>query len=162
MKTALTIGFFDGVHIGHRALLSRLREKPHTTIVTFSNHPQSLFHPPAPKLLIPLDEKIAHLKQYADELIVLPFTFEFAATPFDAFLAQFKLSHLLLGAGAVFGKNREGNEENVRKIAKEKGFTVEYLPKVLFKGEPVSSSRIRSALLAGDKQLADQLLGRNL
>jgi riboflavin kinase/FMN adenylyltransferase len=160
MKTALTIGFFDGVHLGHRALLEALRKQPHVTILTFSNHPKEIFHPPAPPLLIPFTEKIALLQKYADHLMVLPFTKEFAQTSFEQLLSQFNLSHLLLGEGAVFGKNREGNEINVRLFAKREGFTVEYLPKRLFEGNPISSSRIREALERGDQQLANQLLGK--
>lgn len=158
--TALTIGFFDGVHLGHQALLRALRAHPHATIITFSNHPQSVFRPPAPPLLTPLPEKIALLKSFADEVIVLPFTLEFAAIPFDQFLSQYNPSHLILGAGSSFGKNREGNEANVRRYAAERGITVEYIPKVLLNGEPISSSRIRKALASGDLTLATQLTGR--
>ncbi|HSX11106.1 MAG TPA: FAD synthetase family protein [Chlamydiales bacterium] len=160
MKTALTIGFFDGVHLGHQALLRALRLHPHATIVTFSNHPQAVFKPPAPPLLTPLPEKIDLLKTYADEVIVLPFTLAFANTPFDEFLSQYDLSHLVLGAGSSFGKNREGTEANVRKYAASRGITVAYIPKVLLNGEPVSSTRIRQALASGDLTLAKQLTGR--
>lgn len=160
MRTALTIGFFDGVHLGHQALLQRLRSHPHATILTFSNHPQTVFNPPAPELLLPLSEKIALLNRYADEVIVLPFTLAFAATPFDKLLSQFDLSHLILGTGSAFGKNREGDEIHVRQYAKSRNIIVEYIPKLLFKDEPVSSSRIRRALAAGDLNLAHQLLGK--
>lgn len=159
--TALTLGFFDGVHLGHQALLKKLRAHPHTTILTFSNHPQSLLKPPAPELLIPYEERIALLREYADELIVLPFTHALAQTSYEDLLGQFSLSHLLLGEGAVFGNKREGNEPNVRRYAQQKGFTVEYFPKILFEGEPISSSRIRQALRFGKLTLAQQLLGRN-
>lgn len=162
MKTALTIGFFDGVHLGHQKLLKRLREHAHATILTFSTHPQAVIKPPAPPILIPLEEKMALLKPYADEVIVLPFTPEFAATPYDKLLSQFDPTHLILGAGSVFGKNREGNEVNVRKYGESRGIVVEYIPKVLFCNEPISSSRIRQALAAGDQTLAQQLLGRKL
>lgn len=162
MKTALTIGFFDGVHLGHQKLLKRLREQPHATILTFSNHPQSLFNPPAPSLLIPLEEKMALLKQFADEVILLPFTAEFAKTPYDQLLSQFDLSHLILGAGSVFGKNREGNETNIRKYGEDRGIVVEYVSKAFLLNEPISSSRIRQALASGDLNLAHQLLGRQL
>lgn len=160
MKTALTIGFFDGVHLGHQTLLKRLRTHPHATILTFSNHPKDLFNPPAPPLLLPLSEKIALLKTYADEVIVLPFNHELANTPFDTLLSQFDLSHLILGTGSVFGKNREGDEAAVRQYAKGQ-FTVEYISKTLFEGEPISSSRIRKALASGNTNLAKQLLGRS-
>jgi riboflavin kinase/FMN adenylyltransferase len=158
--TALTIGFFDGVHLGHQALLQALRKYPRATIITFSNHPRSVFKPPAPPLLTPIPEKIALLQPYADEIIVLPFTLELAAIPFDAFLSEHNPSHLVLGAGSAFGKNREGNEANVRAYAATHGITVEYIPKLLFQGEPVSSSRIRRAIAAGDLILANQLTGR--
>jgi riboflavin kinase/FMN adenylyltransferase len=162
MKTALTIGFFDGVHLGHQALLRRLKALPHATILTFSTHPQAVIRPPAPPLLIPFEERIALLKQYAVEVIVLPFTPEFASTAYDALLDQFDLSHIILGAGSVFGNNRAGNEANVRKYGEKRGIIVEYIPKVLFNNEPISSSRIRQALAAGDLNLAHQLLGRKL
>lgn len=162
MKTALTIGFFDGVHLGHQKLLQILRGKPHATILTFSNHPQSIIRPPAPELLLPLSDKIALLKQFADELIVVPFTESLASLPFDTFLSQFDLSHLVLGKGSVFGKNREGTEENVRKYGTLKNINIEYVEKTLFEGEPISSSRIRLALAQGKQDLAHQLLGRHL
>lgn len=161
MKTALTIGFFDGVHLGHQTLLKRLRSLPHATILTFSNHPGGLFNPPAPDLLIPLEEKIELLKQYADEVLVVPFTLELASTPYDELLSQFDLSHLILGTGSAFGKNREGNETNIRKYAEMRGIAVEYIPKALFNNEPISSSRIRKALAAGERTLAYQLLGKS-
>lgn len=159
MKTALTLGFFDGVHLGHRKLLQKLREYPHTTILTFSNHPQSLFRPPGPPLIFSLEQKLALLRAYADELLVVPFTLEFANIRYDELLSQFDLSHLILGIGAAFGKNREGVESAVRSHAEKQGFAVEYIPKLLMGEEPVSSSRIRRALAAGDTTLAHQLLG---
>jgi riboflavin kinase/FMN adenylyltransferase len=161
MKTALTIGFFDGVHLGHQALLCKLREHSHTTILTFSNHPKELFDPPAPPLLIPLKEKLGLLKKYADDLIVVPFTWEFAQTTFEQLLSSFDLSHLLLGSGACFGKNKQGDEKAVKNYAKTKGFSVEYLPKTLYAGQVVSSSRIRHAMQCGDTALANKLLGKS-
>src|SRR5437867_2214641 len=105
MKTALTIGFFDGVHIGHQALLRQLRKYPHSTILTFSNHPQSILNPPPPMPITSLARKKELLQAYCDELIVVPFTLEFASTSFDTLLFQFNPSHLILGSGSVFGRN---------------------------------------------------------
>ncbi len=119
-----------------------------------------MIKPPAPEPLIPLDEKIALLKEFADEVIVVPFTKEFANTDFRDLLSQFSLSHLILGEGAVFGKGRAGNEENVKKYGTEKQFVVEYVPKLQFEGEPISSSRIRALLKNGQLELAQKLLGK--
>jgi riboflavin kinase/FMN adenylyltransferase len=159
MKTALTIGFFDGVHLGHRALLKKLREKPHATILTFSNHPRSVLRPPAPELLISYELRIERLKEFADQVIVVPFTAEFADIGYRELLDQFDLSHIVLGEGAVFGKRREGDEPRVREYGKEKGIIVEYVPKILLNGELVSSSRIRSAIASSEFDLAQKLLG---
>ncbi len=160
MKKALTIGFFDGVHLGHQALLRRLSEYPHSTVLTFSNHPRQIICPPAPLLILSLQEKIKLLESFIDEVIVLPFTQELSETPFDQLLDQFELSHLILGAGSVFGKDRQGNEENVRKYAEKRKIIVEYFPKILFEDEPISSSRVRKALEEENIHLATQLLGR--
>jgi riboflavin kinase/FMN adenylyltransferase len=161
MKTALTIGFFDGVHLGHRKLLSALRAKPHATIFTFSNHPKSLLAPPAPPLLISVEERIRLLTDFADEVMVYPFTEELAATPFDLLLSRFDLSHIVLGKGSRFGKDQGGTEQAVRKWAEPRGIIVEYIPILLVNGEPVSSSRIRKALETKNQTLANQLLGKS-
>lgn len=162
MKTALTIGFFDGVHLGHQFLLKKLREKSHATILTFSNHPQAVINPPAPELLMPFEEKLKLLREFADEVIVLPFTEEFAEIRFDQLLDRFELSHIILGEESFFGKNREGNKENVQEYGLKKGIEIEYIQKTLFEGEPVSSSRIRRALASGNLTLAQQLLGKRI
>jgi riboflavin kinase/FMN adenylyltransferase len=148
------------VHIGHQAILKKLKSHTFATILTFTNHPQEVLHPPGPELLIPFAEKIKILEKYADEVIAVPFTLEYAKTPFDELLSQFDLSHIVLGEGTVFGKDREGTEENVRKYAASRDIIVEYVPKLLFQDEPVSSSRIRDAIAAGNLVLAYQLLGK--
>jgi riboflavin kinase / FMN adenylyltransferase len=160
MKTALTIGYFDGVHLGHQHLLHRLRKHPHATILTFSNHPKSFLSPPAPVSLIPLEEKLELLRPFADQILLLPFDHKMAHTSFEELLSQFDLSHLLLGFGAIFGKNRLGTPEAVAAYAKTQGFSVEYLPKISYNGEPISSSRIRKAMREGNEALVTQLLGR--
>lgn len=161
-KCSLAIGFFDGVHLGHQALLYRLKQEENPTILTFSNHPKEVLSPPAPKQIIPLEEKLLVLKSFTPRVLVTPFTKEFASTPFDRLLDRFDLSFLILGKGAVFGKDREGDEKKVRSYAEKQGFSVEYFPKTFFDGEAISSSRIREAIEKGDKKLVRQLLGRAL
>lgn len=132
------------------------------TILTFSNHPRSIIHPPAPKLIIPYKEKLALLRPFADLLISLPFTEELATTDYADLLSRFDPSEIVLGEGTVFGKNREGTEKNVRDYGERLGIRVEYIPKLFFENEPISSSRIREALAKGKIDLAHQLLGRDL
>ena len=168
--SALTIGSFDGVHLGHQALLKHLRAKlpPNglLTVLTFTNHPSHLFTPNTPTPLIhPPLQKVKHLFDCGvDNVILIPFTKEFAQTPFDLFLIELKnalsFSHLAFGTGAVFGKNREGNEANIRRLAPELGLEVDYLPKYLLNGSPVSSGRIRTLISQADFPAAKSCLGR--
>ncbi len=162
-KTALTIGSFDGVHLGHQGLLAALKSKgDHTTVLTFSNHPLQILKPQSSLgFLCTLHQKLALLKDCGvDSVIIIPFSEEFASTPFDSFLSRFSLSHLVLGEGSAFGKNREGNAENVQAFAEKQQFIAEFLPKVELDGEPISSRRIRAAVATGDFTLANRLLGR--
>jgi len=161
MKTALTIGFFDGVHLGHQALLQTLKEHPHSTILTFENHPKEFFSPPGPKLLLSTNKRLGILKEYADQVIVFPFNEEFASMSYSELLSQFDISTLILGKGATFGKNREGNEVNIKKYAEESGFRVQYIPKLIKNEKTISSSLIRDLLTNKNIHLAHQLLGRS-
>jgi FAD synthase len=160
-SVALTIGMFDGVHLGHQQILRTLRATGQTTaVLTFDPHPLELLRPPAPRQITPLPLKERLLEEFGvDLLITLPFTREFANTPFDALLEAIPLTHLILGEGAVFGKGRQGTEANVRAWARGKPVVIDYLPKLIVDGEPVSSSRIRAALEAGDRNTAERLLG---
>ncbi|MES2274261.1 MAG: FAD synthetase family protein [Chlamydiota bacterium] len=162
-STALTIGFFDGVHLGHQNLIQALRETGEkTTVLTFSNPPWQVFKPGAPlNLLTSFSLKLALLEKYGvDAVIALPFTREFASTSYEDLLSQFTLSHLILGIGSEFGKNREGNAANVQNIALQKGFKVQYISKTIVDGEIVSSSRIRQYILSNQLAKAERLLGR--
>jgi riboflavin kinase/FMN adenylyltransferase len=163
-QTALTIGFFDGVHRGHQELLKTLKQQgKHATALTFISPPSTVIRPNLPHspLLTPWPMKLALLQQSGiDAVILLPFTLEFAATPFDQLLSQFSLSALVLGTGSAFGKNREGNEANIKRFAENRPFSIRYLPKETFEGKAISSSAIRQAIVSGDLQLAAQLLGR--
>ncbi len=159
LPCGLTIGSFDGVHLGHQALLKHLKAKlPSSSpliVFTFSNHPSHHFAPtnPIPLICSPT-QKARLLAAYGADIVILaPFTSEFSKTPFDQFLRELKqkipFSHLVLGAGATFGKNKEGNEENVKRLAPELGFEVEYLPKVTVQHKPLSSGHIRGLIARG-------------
>lgn len=166
----LTIGSFDGVHLGHQALLKHLRAKlpPKAllAIFTFSNHPSHFFVPHAPiSLITPPLQKVQLLENYgADIIFLVPFTDAFAKTSFEMFLTSLKrrlgFSHLALGSGATFGKNKEGNEVNVRRFAAELKVEVDYLHKYLVNGTPVSSGRIRTLISQGVFSEVQNCLGR--
>lgn len=160
--TGLTLGTFDGVHLGHQVLLRALKKMaPFVTVVTFSNHPLEVLKKEAPLPICGFNERIGLLKEIGiDALIILPFTSEFASLSYSDFLSPFPITHLYLGEGAAFGKNREGTRENITAYAARRGFEVLYLPKVILDGEVVSSRRIRTAISSGDLELVSRLLGR--
>lgn len=166
----LTIGSFDGVHLGHQALLKSLRAKipagGNLVVFTFSNHPSHHFSPDnVTPLIYPPLQKVHYLKQLGADLVVLvPFNKEFSQTPFDAFLGglhrRLKLKFITLGVGATFGKGKQGNEETIKKIAAEWGFEAEYMPKFMVDNAPVSSGRIRKLISQGELHDAAACLGR--
>jgi riboflavin kinase/FMN adenylyltransferase len=166
----LTIGSFDGIHLGHQVLLTHLRSKlpPNglLAVLTFSNHPSHYFtpHAPAPLICPPL-QKAKLLNHYGADIVVLTaFTERFSATPFDQLLRLLKqklsFSYLTLGTGAVFGKGREGDEAHVRTLSMQLDFEVDYLPKFTLHGTPVSSGRIRALIRQGDFPKVETYLGR--
>lgn len=145
---ALTIGFFDGVHAGHRFLFSELKKRGRPAAITFSNHPSEALGKKTPRLLTTLQEKLSLLQECKVELvIVLPFTKELAATSYIDFLQQVKdhldFRYLVLGKGDALGKGREGDEVHLQLLEDELDFQAVFLPKLSYDGEPISSERIR-------------------
>ncbi len=155
-KVALTIGSFDGVHKGHQALIAKLKSYgAPTAVLTFPIHPLQTLRPPPPTAITTLETKLKLLeKQGIDYAIVIPFP-SIVNTSFDQFLNSLPLSHLLLGEGSTFGKNREGTQANVEAWGKLNHVHVEYMKKI----EKISSSQIRAAIAAGNLALAETLLG---
>lgn len=172
-ETVLTVGTFDGVHIGHQDVLSRLvacanaRGRP-SLLVTFEPHPLEIINPQAaPLLLTTRDEKVSLLRETGLELLaVLPFTKELAQFPATRFveeilLSRFRMSELLIGHDHGFGRGREGDITLLRALGREHGFQVDIVPPVVTElGEPVSSTVVRRAVAAGDLEQARALLGR--
>ncbi len=166
----LTIGSFDGVHLGHQALLRELKRplEPGAPIVvfTFSNHPSHLFTPnKAVPLICSPQHKAKLLGEYGVDLVILvPFTAKFSEFLFDQFLQllmdKLSFTHLVLGTGATFGKQKGGNEANVRALAHQLQFQVEYLPKFNLHGSPVSSGRIRTLITQAKFAKVEECLGR--
>lgn len=171
VDSVVTIGKFDGVHIGHRAVLRTLRENAagrRVVVVTFDRHPLELFDPSrAPKPLLSIPQKVEALRAAgADLVVVLPFTKEFAATSPDDFVQDILLDGLsaklvLVGADFRFGSGGSGTVGALTEMGDALGFSVEVLKDVCVNdGVKVSSSTIRDALAVGDVEIAAQLLGR--
>jgi riboflavin kinase/FMN adenylyltransferase len=171
VDSVVTIGKFDGVHIGHRAVLKTLREKSdglRVVVVTFDRHPLELFDPSrAPKPLLSIPQKVEALREAgADLVVVLPFTSEFSSlspTDFvqDVLLDGLSTRMVLVGADFRFGSGGSGTVDTLAEMGHSLGFSVEVLNHVCVEGGvKVSSSTIRDALAAGDVETAAQLLGR--
>lgn len=168
---ALTIGTFDGVHLGHQAVLQALKatalaEGGECAVVSFTNHPSDILRPAhRTKSLCTVTQKIELIKQQKiDYLFLLEFSKELANMTAGEFISRIRplypFSHLILGHDASFGKDRAGNQEAVKLLAKEHNFEVHYLPQTKCDGLVVSSSRIRTFLEDGNLEMVDKFLGR--
>lgn len=169
---ALTIGNFDGVHLGHQAMLHALCKAAHaqslpTGLVTFEPHPKEFFAPDeAPARLAPLREKLELLRAAAlDEVIVLRFNRALASlTPEDfiehVLVRQLNIRWLLVGDDFRFGARRAGDFQTLQAAGERWGFECFSLSTLLVNGQRVSSSAVRKALAAGDMDRARQFLGR--
>ena len=171
-STALTIGNFDGVHLGHRALLARLRvvaaeEQLLPAALTFEPHPREFFAPEsAPARLSTLREKLEMLSEEGVALTsVCHFNARFAALSATDFIEKIligslKVGHLIIGDDFHFGARRAGNFAMLCAAGEQYGFRVERMDSVLVAGERASSSAVRAALAAGEMEHAARLLGR--
>ena len=169
--TVLTLGVFDGVHLGHRHLLKRLvklSEPPLVpTVLTFSNHPITVLRPGSQVAgLTTLDQKVHLIKEQGVELVItLEFTPELAlvsATDFVATLVDtLQMTGLVLGPDTALGHNREGDYEFLRREGAALGFQVEAVEPFVVDGVPVKSRRIRDDIARGDVGACAGLLGRN-
>ena len=169
---ALTIGNFDGVHIGHREILRRIGELARTrgwkaSVLTFDPHPTKVVAPErSPKLLTSVDRRVELLGAAgADQILVLPFTPEVARLTPDEFVKQLLCSRLdaraiLVGDNFRFGARQAGHVDTLYALGAECGFEVFIAPVVEFRGNAVSSSAIRSLLAAGNAARAARFLGR--
>lgn len=173
-NAVVTSGTFDGVHLGHQKILSRLNQVAASTngqsvVITFYPHPRSVISPDnhIVKLLSTLDEKIELLENSGvDHLLIIPFTREFSELSSEEFIQKILIEAigtktLVIGYDHRFGKNREGGFDFL-KVNKEKyGFDIEEILRQDIENVGVSSSKIRKALQEGDVPTADHFLGRN-
>ncbi|HEX7958116.1 MAG TPA: bifunctional riboflavin kinase/FAD synthetase [Pyrinomonadaceae bacterium] len=168
----LTLGVFDGLHLGHQLILSRVVERALAlgavpTVVTFDPHPRAVLHPEsAPPLLQTFDQKVEAFGLLGvEQTIVVRFTPEFARVRAEEFLRdvvheRLQAREVYLGRGFAFGRGREGDIELLRRVSRELGFFADEVPEVRLRGRRISSSRIRGLLAEGRVNLARRMLGR--
>lgn len=168
----LAIGNFDGVHLGHAALVKHLAQvaiecQLAPTVLTFEPHPREFFAPDsAPARLTTLREKLELLGECGvRQAVICPFNAAFAALSADEFVEQVlvrgcEVRHLIIGDDFRFGRGRAGDFALLQDAGRRFGFAVEAMGSVLADGERVSSSAVRRALLAGNMEHAARLLGR--
>ena len=169
-RSGITIGAFDGVHLGHRALIRQMVSGAHhrewqAVVVTFNPLPGQVLDPEGYRLLSTLSERIDHFEELGVEgLVVLPFDRALMETPAAAFVEMLtrhlSLGGLWIGPDFRLGRGREGDITFLRTAGAREGFIVEVLhDTVEWQGGPVRSSRIREALAAGDLEEANGCLG---
>jgi riboflavin kinase / FMN adenylyltransferase len=170
--TVLTLGVFDGLHLGHQLIMQTVVERARTvgavpTVITFEPHPREVLHPEsAPPLLQTFDQKIEALGVLGiEQTIVIHFDKSFAqirAQDFlrDAVVDRLQAKEVYLGCGFAFGHGREGNIDLLRSVSQSLGFFADEVPEVRLRGRRVSSSRIRELLQQGRVNLARRMLGR--
>jgi len=170
--TVLTLGVFDGLHLGHQLIMSTVVERARAinavpTVITFDPHPRAVLHPEsAPPLLQTFDQKIEAFGVLGiEQTIIVRFTRDFAQLEAEDFLRdvvrdRLQALEVYLGRGFAFGRNREGNIELLRKVSEQLGFSAEEVPEVRLRGQRISSSKIRGLLAEGRVNLARRMLGR--
>ena len=170
----LTIGTFDGVHLGHQALLNRMKAlaqevNGETVVLTFTPHPRTVLFPEdhGIQLLSDTQEKRKFLDDCGiDHLVEFPFTMEFAKKSAfeyvrDLLVVGMNVHTVIVGYDHRFGRNREGNFQLLLEYADMFQFHVEEIPAQLINESEVSSTKIRNAILIGNVEFAKQATGRN-
>ncbi len=170
--TVLTIGKFDGVHLGHQLLIltavQRARQQDFASaVITFEPHPRTVLNPDVPvELLTSISERATLIAELgADLLIVLPFSHATMSTPALDYMRQLcqlmPLRELWVGADFALGRQREGTVPRLREIGRELGYTVDTVLPVVVDGQVVSASRIRAMLQTGNLAGVRAFLGRD-
>jgi riboflavin kinase/FMN adenylyltransferase len=169
--SVVTIGVFDGVHLGHKYLINQLKELARqqdlrSVVITFHKHPQEVLAPHSqPPFLTDSTEKADLMKREGvDSVIVLTFTKKFSRLGAREFLnllkSRLKMRSLVVGPDFSLGRDNEGDITTLRQLGKEMGFTLTVVPPVEKNGEIVSSTAIRKALAEGNMEKVRILLGR--
>lgn len=173
-RAVVTIGTFDGVHLGHREVIAELKRlsalyNGESVIFTFDPHPRKVLAPDEAslRLLSTTQEKIRLMESLGiDHLVIYPFTIEFSRLTYDEFVAQvlvdqLGISSLVVGYDHRFGQGRKGDFHSLQTLSNALGFKVEQLSQLSVDNQTVSSSKIRIALDNGKVKLANNYLGYN-
>jgi riboflavin kinase / FMN adenylyltransferase len=167
------IGVFDGVHLGHQRVLQQTlsdagRSQALSVVVTFDRHPNAIVAPDnVPPLIYPLARKLEVLASFGlDTACVIRFDKAFSQIPGEQFVHDLardsgKIQSICVGANFMFGRRRSGNVKLLQELGGQLGFAVHAAPDVDLDGQPVSSTRIRDAVRAGEFSLAGRMLGRS-
>jgi riboflavin kinase / FMN adenylyltransferase len=170
--TVLTLGVFDGLHLGHQLIMQTVVERARAvgavpTVITFEPHPRAVLHPDsAPPLLQTFDQKIEAFGVLGiEQTIVIHFDREFSQIRAEDFLRDVVVDRLqtkevYLGRGFAFGHNRAGNIDLLRQVSGRLGFLADEVPEVRLRGHRIGSTRIRELLSEGRVNLARRMLGR--
>jgi riboflavin kinase/FMN adenylyltransferase len=171
-KAVVTIGTFDGVHTGHKSILEQLKREAariggETVIITFHPHPRKVIvsGQPAIHLINTIDEKIELLHRNGiDHLVVVPFTDDFSQQSPSAYIEKFLVEKfhphtVIIGYDHRFGHNRQGDYKLLEEYSARLGFNLMEIPAHVINDNTVSSTRIREAVLHGNTDVANTLLG---
>lgn len=166
----VVVGVFDGMHRGHAYLLEHLvaeagRRDARPTVITFDHHPDEVLMGTAPALLLDAGERLERLAAAGVEVTVVQhFDEALRQTPYDAFVERIRgrvrLSGILMTPDAAFGFERRGTPATLAELGARDGFEVVVVPPFTLDGQDVRSSAIRTAVVAGDLDVAARLLGR--
>jgi len=172
-KSVITLGTFDGLHLGHQQIVEEVIRKSkllggRNYLLTFDPHPRKVIPGRNDiKLLSTLDEKISILEQLSlENLFVINFTSEFSKQSPEEFVEKYLvngigLNEIVIGYDHHFGKGRDGNFELLQRLGSKFNFHVTLVPEFSVDGETISSTKIRNALIAGDVVKTAKMLGRN-
>ncbi|MBQ8958669.1 MAG: bifunctional riboflavin kinase/FAD synthetase [Bacteroidales bacterium] len=171
-NAVVTIGTFDGVHLGHQAIFSKMKElaqsvEGQTVVVTFHPHPRQVLNIDSSNLrfLTTPEEKLAKFEEFGiDNVVIIPFTKEFSRTPSEVFLKDYiidniKPAYIVVGYDHHFGKNRMGDFGLLNDLKRKYSFEVERVAAQDVENIAVSSTKIRNALAVGNVKSANRLLG---
>jgi riboflavin kinase/FMN adenylyltransferase len=168
----LTIGNFDGIHLGHQSLFHKVQERAKvirgtSLVITFHPHPAQVLRPgKAPRQIVSDEAKVELIFQYGIEAVLsIPFTKEFAQIPAKSFVedilvGRIGMKEIVVGYDYTFGKKREGNIHLLKELGKKSGFQVHIHPPVTIGTHLVSSTRVRELIASGAMEEAKLLLGR--